>query len=416
MLAKSPASKLGGSTAPRKYDELARQIADSDTFRTAPMMRALLLYLWEHQGQSIGEYAIATEALGRSSDFDPKLDSTVRVQVARLRTKLKEFYEVVGDSFPLRLSIPRGCHELKWSYEPQKTSLLTRLNSIPKSYRWTIVVSQCLLLLVCAILIFQNRKLRASIPAPRVPLPRFWSSYLVPGKPVTIVVPSPLSFYWPDHQVSVRDLQVSEYSAWSKSSLVKKTADKWGPPESSQSYVGAMEMTAGVKLLQYLQAQGEKVTLIESRKLPIDVFSEPNTIFLGMPRNMVYLAPLLNRTNFQLASVTPEVITNKQPRPGEKQEFREQRYSMDRRLGASVLILAPAKAGNSQILALVGRNLTCLTSLLTTSGGLRTLDDEWTKAGSPRSWEMVVQAELYGDTVLNVAPAAFRPLLPTFWK
>ena len=80
------------------------------------------------------------------------------------------------------------------------------------------------------------------------------------------------------------------------------------------------------------------------------------------------------------------------------------------------MILAPAKAGNSQILVLVGRNLTCLTSLLTTPGGLRTVDEEWVKGGAPKSWEMVVQAELYGDTVLNVAPAAFRPLLPTFWN
>src|SRR6185436_19256756 len=62
-----------------KYDQLIRQVADSETFRSAPTMRALLLYLWEHQGASISEYAIATEALGRSRDFDPKLDSTVRV-------------------------------------------------------------------------------------------------------------------------------------------------------------------------------------------------------------------------------------------------------------------------------------------------------------------------------------------------
>jgi hypothetical protein len=401
---------------PRKHNELVRQIADSETFRTAPMMRALMLYLWEHQGQSIGEYAIATEALGRSSDFDPKLDSTVRVQIARLRTKLKEFYEVVGDAFPLRLSIPRGTHELKWTYEPPKTSLFTRLQTIPKPYRWAIGVSQLLLLFLCAGLLIQNYRLRISRPAPAASLARFWTSYLVAEKPVTIVIPSPLSFYWPEHQLSIRDLQISEYSAWPTSNLIKRIAEQWGPPESSQSYVGAMEMTAGVRLLQYLTAHGQKVNLIESRKLSVDAFSEPNTIFLGMPRNMVYLTPLLSRTNFQMESVTPEVIRSKQPAPGEKAEFREQRYSSDRRLGSSMMILAPAKAGNSQILVLVGRNLTCLTSLLTTPGGLRTVDEAWTKGGAPKSWEMVVQAELYGDTVLNVAPAAFRPLLPTFWN
>src|SRR6516165_3088710 len=113
MLAKGSAR---GSA--HQHDELVRQVADSETFRAAPTMRALLLYLWDHQGEPIGEYAIATEALGRSADFDPKLDSTVRVQIARLRTKLKEFHEAAGESFPLRLSLPLGRHELHWEYQP----------------------------------------------------------------------------------------------------------------------------------------------------------------------------------------------------------------------------------------------------------------------------------------------------------
>src|ERR1700680_2502781 len=89
-------SSVQGSA--HKHDELIRQVADSETFRAAPTMRALLLYLWEHQGEPISEYAIATAALSRSPDFVPKLDSTVRVQVARLRTKLKEFHETAGGS------------------------------------------------------------------------------------------------------------------------------------------------------------------------------------------------------------------------------------------------------------------------------------------------------------------------------
>src|SRR5713101_8249250 len=127
MLAKSSAQ---GS--PHKYTELIRRVADSESFRTAPTMRALLLYLWEHQGEQISEYAIATEALGRSPDFDPKLDSTVRVQVARLRTKLKDFYEAWDAAFSLRLSLPLGRHELQWVYQPpRQKSITSRLSAIP---------------------------------------------------------------------------------------------------------------------------------------------------------------------------------------------------------------------------------------------------------------------------------------------
>src|SRR4029077_1618053 len=119
-----------------KYDELIRQVADSETFRAAPTMRALLLYLWEHQGEPISEYAIATEALGRSPDFDPKSDSTVRVHIARLRTRLKEFHETAVEAFPLRLALPLGRHELTWTYQPQHRSLATKLSAIPRKYLW----------------------------------------------------------------------------------------------------------------------------------------------------------------------------------------------------------------------------------------------------------------------------------------
>src|SRR5882724_3628256 len=131
MPAKSPAQGSGHT-----HDELIRQVADSERFRPAPTMRALLLYLWEHQGEAISEYAIATEALGRSPDFDPKLDSTVRVQVARLRTKLKEFYEADGGTFPLRLTLPLGRHELVWTYEPPHKPRTSILSTIPQRYMW----------------------------------------------------------------------------------------------------------------------------------------------------------------------------------------------------------------------------------------------------------------------------------------
>src|ERR1700756_4566689 len=143
MLAKGSARQSA-----HQHDELVRQVADSETFRAAPTMRALLVYLWQHQREPISEYAIATEALGRSADFDPKLDSTVRVQVARLRTKLKEFYEAAGDEFPLRLSLPLGRHDLQWAYQPHQKTFLTTLRSFPKRYVWAVGLSELVFLIV----------------------------------------------------------------------------------------------------------------------------------------------------------------------------------------------------------------------------------------------------------------------------
>lgn len=403
--------------AAQQHDALIRQVADSETFRAAPTMRALLLYLWEHHGEPISEYAIATEALGRSTEFEPKLDSTVRVQVARLRAKLKEFYESAGSDFPLRLSLPLGRHELEWSYrQPARKSLAATLSVFPKPYLWGAGGVIVTLMLVCVALFVQLRSLKASLPAPPASLPRFWQAFLVGGKPTIIVVPSPLYFFWPSHQMYVRDLQISDFTNWPTSPVLKDLAGKWGPPELAQSYVGAMEMTAGIRLLQYLEKEGQQVRLTESRRFPAESFAAQNTIFLGMPRTAGYLNQMLDKMNFYIAQVSPDIVRSRKPAQGEPTEFVEVPYSADRRLAPALITLLPARPERTHMLLLLGRNLTSLTSMLVSLEGLKVLDEQWKKSGSPDAWEMVIQAEIYRDTVLKVSPAACRAIPATFWK
>jgi hypothetical protein len=378
-------------------------------------MRALLLYLWEHQGEQMSEYAIATEALGRSADFEPKLDSSVRVQVARLRGKLKEFHESAGEEFPLRLSLPLGRHELEWTYRPAHKSFASRLSVVPKPYLWSTGVVTVALLTACIALALEVRSLRASMPAQSAP-PRFWQSFLMAGKSTTIVVPSPLYFFWPSHQLYVRDLQISDFAHWPASPTVKELVAKWGPPELAQSYVGAMEMTAGIRLLQYLEKDGQQVRLTESRRFPAESFAVQNTIFLGMPRTAGYLNQMLDKTNFYIAQVSPDIIRNRKPAPREPAEFVEVPYSADRRLAPAIITLLPARPERTRMLMLLGRNLTSLTSLLVSLEGLKQVDEQWRKCGSPDAWEMVIQAEIYRDTVLKTNPVACRAIPATFWK
>src|SRR5260370_42096879 len=60
------------------------------------LVRYLANHSLEHPGASPKEYQIATEVFGRQQDFDPHVDSMVRVQAGRLRTKLAEYYASEG--------------------------------------------------------------------------------------------------------------------------------------------------------------------------------------------------------------------------------------------------------------------------------------------------------------------------------
>ena len=66
-----------------------------------------------------------------------------------------------------------------------------------------------------------------------------------------------------------------------------------------------------------------------------DRYEDQNKIFLGMPRTTSYLHRLLEKTNFYLASVEPDVVRNRRPQAGEADDYREVAYSQDRRVSLS---------------------------------------------------------------------------------
>ncbi len=82
------------------------------------LLRYLADHALEHSGASPKEYQIATEVFGRHSDFDPHVDSTVRVQAGRLRGKLAEYYASEGADDQIVVDFPRGTYALTFHERP----------------------------------------------------------------------------------------------------------------------------------------------------------------------------------------------------------------------------------------------------------------------------------------------------------
>jgi hypothetical protein len=60
--------------------------------------------------ESLKEYRIGVEVFDRGKDFDPRIDPIVRVQAAKLRSKLLEYYASAGAEDPLVITIPKGSY------------------------------------------------------------------------------------------------------------------------------------------------------------------------------------------------------------------------------------------------------------------------------------------------------------------
>src|SRR5271165_2061511 len=93
--------------------ELAAVLA-SPTFARAQRSVKLLEYICEKhfagQDALVCEYSIATEVLGRPANFDSAEDAIARVEIHRLRKKLREYYAAEGAHQPLKIIIPPGMY------------------------------------------------------------------------------------------------------------------------------------------------------------------------------------------------------------------------------------------------------------------------------------------------------------------
>ena len=56
------------------------------------------------------EYVVGVDGLHRPATFDPRMDSIVRVQVSRLRRKLRQYYRTEGREDRVRIHIPVGSY------------------------------------------------------------------------------------------------------------------------------------------------------------------------------------------------------------------------------------------------------------------------------------------------------------------
>lgn len=96
------------------------KLVNSQTLHGSESLCKLLHFLaqqaLDHPGAPVKEHQIATEVFGRPSGFDPQLDSLVRVQAGRLRSKLAAYYEGEGLEDHIVLDLPKGSYVLAFHH------------------------------------------------------------------------------------------------------------------------------------------------------------------------------------------------------------------------------------------------------------------------------------------------------------
>jgi len=183
------------------------KIENSHTLHSSESLRRLFRYLadhaLEHPGSPLKEYQIATEVLGRPSDFDPQLDSAIRVQAGRLRQKLVEYYASEGTDDSVQVEMPKGAYLLSFHLRTPESAKLQTVSSqdhaaehvarrVPRL--WVVAVVSLAVLLVAAVAVIvsltSNRQMTiaaARSGAPPAVFTTFWKPFVsAPEEPWVI--------------------------------------------------------------------------------------------------------------------------------------------------------------------------------------------------------------------------------------
>jgi TolB-like protein len=87
---------------------LERSVLFAGSDRLLVLLRFIVEETLDGAGSSLKEVVIGNAVYGREPPYDPRIDSTVRVEARRLRSKLDDYYASEGRSDPVRIGLPTG--------------------------------------------------------------------------------------------------------------------------------------------------------------------------------------------------------------------------------------------------------------------------------------------------------------------
>ncbi len=304
------------------------RLVNSHTLHGSESLCKLLRYLADHAirkpGVALKEYQIATEVFGRPTEFDPQLDSLVRVQAGRLRAKIAEYYATDGSDDPILVELPKGTYALAFHpATPSSKNLVRGMHEPdedkgapqPRGFPRTAIILSSLLVVSLVIIagllagrITSSRSSTADATAPP-PFRVFWHAFAT-GPDAPWVIFSNGSFIGrPETGLRYFD-------------------PKRDPREGiSDHYTGVGEVLAVYDLNQVFTQLHREIRVKRGSLFSLDDAQNNNLIFVGSPAENLSLRdiPSTHQFVFQRASSGARrgdlAIVNVEPRPDEPKMF-----------------------------------------------------------------------------------------------
>jgi hypothetical protein len=333
--------------------------------------------------ENLKEYTIGVEAFGRPQDFDPKTDTIVRVQIHRLRQKLKEFYDTEGSRDLIAIEIPKGHYlpsfetttvsrdDLKPASAPSQdtNAVATSLagskvqngsfgTAAPKGRRFEWLLSRRTATAMAAAIFvfvtgfwFGTKHLRegaqgeSSIDGPETargksidPVKAFWASFLGNDRAPVIGYPDAVFllddsndlFRFRQGAIDNRGALVDPHLARQFASSPRLVTQA-GQLYYENGYTGTGELQGLAMLTTLFGQMGVKATIKPSRDMTPDDFKQHNVILLGSPFQNIAVGQRIAAGDFTFENPDSRreqwraQIVNAHPRTNESSTYHTER-------------------------------------------------------------------------------------------
>jgi len=310
---------------PREERERELQaLLQSGLVRENTDLYTLLRYLGKkslENGDALKEYTIGVEALGKPKDYDPRLDPTVRVDISKLRAKLREYYREQGAAKAVHFEIPRGEYHLTFvrplqaAPAPRETRLLRRS---------LLAAAAAVALLAASWPLVSPRLGKSPAPALAPELQALWAPFLQRSVPTVISYGTPL--FLKLDRVFYRDPRVNrpeegEQALENIVHALKPSERRW-----VVNYTGVGEAEGLFLITRLLASQDVPLSVQRSAHLSWEDMKGKHVILLGSHKNLAQIPGLPVTPKFRVASDPPRVL-NLRPTGEEPVEYRTVRAS-----------------------------------------------------------------------------------------